>query len=865
MKKILCLIAVLAAMCAAVVPAHASSALSDALEYLSAVGISLEYEEETIQPDQRVTRASFAQLIVKLLNMTDLTCENVYYHDVSSDHWAFNQIGVLTENGIISGNEEKYFRPDDYITRNEAATIIVSVLGYRVYADSVGGYPAGYVKTATDIELFEDTSYSNDLTLSDALIMLKNSLDVKFLKRTLSGGEIAYIESEDETILSFYHNKYYAKGTLEGCDGITINSVNRIKDGRVIIDGFEYKSNLTDLLDDIGTKVEYIYEADEMNSDERQLVWVKSLGLNDVLDIQKDEYDSYDPVTSVFSYIPEGRETLKNIDISKGLVLIYNGAIATGDYDTILNSDKYKVRFIKSNTSSVYNIAIVWKYQNMVVGKVDLGEEIIYDKFDQTNNIDISQIREKIVVEGGMVLDQIAENDVLSIYESEDGTILKLEISKNIREVTAKYIGDEEEDRILFANDGEYIFFDNNANFSVLYGEQVKLYMDTKGYVVWVESVKINGFPVYLIKSSNYDDDELVLKVLDYTGEMKKYRITEKTRIDGSKKEIEDIHDILAPGNITIQQVIILELNEDGSIKSIDTSALGYGESDDNSLSKLKDNVYNWEKDANSNDDVKEENEDPYIHELISKHHGALYPSYILSPDAVIFNPPGNDVGNPSDSDYRVLKRSNLGNNVKYDHVEVYSYSKDTGYINLVVIKGVANTTLTNEKWVLVEKIKAAIDEESNVVEKLIGIQRGNAVEILTTTEYSLEDAGVKPGDIIALETNSIGKIKGFEKMFTYGSEFEPVYLPWLVSTDAPNVNRLGIGYVHSKIGNVLRLRFTKSDYEVAFEMPENVVVVYDQNEKDKVRKGTIWDLTPGSKVVYQTNDEQPVMMVVYK
>ena len=158
MKKILCILALLLALSTAFTSVYADGALGEALEYLSAAGLDIEYDVETIQPDQRVTKAVFAQNVSKLLNISDVECNNVYYHDVSEDHWAFDNVGVLTELGVITGNGNKYFNPDQYITRNEAATIVVSALGYRAYADNSGGYPNGYLKVANELELFDNCS-----------------------------------------------------------------------------------------------------------------------------------------------------------------------------------------------------------------------------------------------------------------------------------------------------------------------------------------------------------------------------------------------------------------------------------------------------------------------------------------------------------------------------------------------------------------------------------------------------------------------------------------------------------------------------------------------------------------------------------
>ena len=53
MKKLILLFTLITALCVGSI-AHAEDAISEALEYLSAAGISFEYEEETIQTEEKV-------------------------------------------------------------------------------------------------------------------------------------------------------------------------------------------------------------------------------------------------------------------------------------------------------------------------------------------------------------------------------------------------------------------------------------------------------------------------------------------------------------------------------------------------------------------------------------------------------------------------------------------------------------------------------------------------------------------------------------------------------------------------------------------------------------------------------------------
>ena len=98
----------------------------------------------------------------------DSAATAVFYTDLSDDDWAFSAIVELTKKGVISGGEDKTVRPDDGVTRQEVAKIILGARGYEVNeelslevadADNVADWAKGYVATAVDkgiIKGYED-------------------------------------------------------------------------------------------------------------------------------------------------------------------------------------------------------------------------------------------------------------------------------------------------------------------------------------------------------------------------------------------------------------------------------------------------------------------------------------------------------------------------------------------------------------------------------------------------------------------------------------------------------------------------------------------------------------------------------------
>ncbi len=84
------------------------------------------YQDGTFQPERLITRAEFAHLIVVSLALTETNGKGF---DDTAGHWAEKSIKTASDHGIIAGYNENSFGPDDSITREQAAVILVKALG----------------------------------------------------------------------------------------------------------------------------------------------------------------------------------------------------------------------------------------------------------------------------------------------------------------------------------------------------------------------------------------------------------------------------------------------------------------------------------------------------------------------------------------------------------------------------------------------------------------------------------------------------------------------------------------------------------------------------------------------------------------
>ena len=90
-------------------------------------GYIVGYDDGTVRPNGKITRAEVATIFFRLL--TDESrdaywCQTNDFSDVSASDWYNNAISTLTNAGILDGYEDGTFRPNNAITRAEAVTLV---------------------------------------------------------------------------------------------------------------------------------------------------------------------------------------------------------------------------------------------------------------------------------------------------------------------------------------------------------------------------------------------------------------------------------------------------------------------------------------------------------------------------------------------------------------------------------------------------------------------------------------------------------------------------------------------------------------------------------------------------------------------
>lgn len=85
------------------------------------------YLDGTFKPENNITRAEFAKIIVSATDCFDHTATSSF-NDVSLDDWHYSYVSTAYKLGYITGYPDGSFHPDDNISRADICTIVNRVL-----------------------------------------------------------------------------------------------------------------------------------------------------------------------------------------------------------------------------------------------------------------------------------------------------------------------------------------------------------------------------------------------------------------------------------------------------------------------------------------------------------------------------------------------------------------------------------------------------------------------------------------------------------------------------------------------------------------------------------------------------------------
>ncbi|MBO5008129.1 MAG: S-layer homology domain-containing protein [Clostridia bacterium] len=434
------------------IPAE-DAAYYPAVTVLSALGIMEGKSDTEFGAEDLLTRAEMSAVVTRFLGLeAGITPnEQLVFDDVDASHWGKYYIDTAAALGIVNGSGDGIFDPDGNVTAEQAVKILVCALGYEPKAVQSGGYPGGFVTTATQLGMLKGIDFSDGMDKPipryKIAMLVYNALEADLMEIKSYGDNQYSAVSKDTNALGAYHDTEKRTGTLTA----TYESAMVGKDlepGEVIIDGEKYTTELN-LGKYVGYEVDF-YCREVKGRNKYEIIALFPVEDEAALTIDFEDVETVtvsENLGVTVNYFKENGKSAK-FNASKP-VIMYNGkAVELADpaeaqefLDTHMVQGK--LTYLDSSETGSGEIIFLDNYDAYVVSRVDAeGMKIFCNVYEvgriNTLTLDLStednsDRKAFIYGENGeeITLADLAANDVIMVYASLDKELYKVYQSKN--------------------------------------------------------------------------------------------------------------------------------------------------------------------------------------------------------------------------------------------------------------------------------------------------------------------------------------------------------------------------------------------------------------------------------------------------
>jgi len=746
-----------------------TSGESEILGKLGIIKSSFDIEKE-------VTRGEFAVYLAALSGYSDIAGADASqaFTDVKKGKSYFNAVGVLNSLKVIKGTGNGAFRPDDKLLYRDAVTLLVRLLGYEAFAEASGGYPTGYLLTASSERISSGVRLGMDENVNgeNLSILLLNALDVK-VKLQYSYGTDSLKMKDGETLGASVFNLYKGRGIVEANELTGLgSSSDAVSEGTVSIGGYLYLCGETDISEMLGLDAEFYFIDKTEEGGLSEIIYYESkYGDKARIILESGKILGVSGNKLIYS-VSEGKE--KELPFDGNTYFIYNGiAYPELSYEEII-PESGEVILTDSDGNGVFDVISVLSLKDYSVysasaalGKISVEGRESFD----FNNMGIIYDIEK---EGKRIEpSEIYVNEVLSVAESKDGKYVKIFVSPAQTEGTVTELGEDENGS--FAVIGENKFYISPVTeYIPEIGKTAVWSLNFRGELFDELEEQAGEKYGYLLKIGykGVVDKAYKFKVMTSKG-IAVYEPAEKVSVNGNTKvpaekaaedsalRVNGVPD--SEGNITEQQLIKYRLNEKGQLTHIytyeDRTATPQRKSRD-------DDAFTFDYKATGS-----------VTATYRSGNRALGTRYLVNASTVIFEAPMEF--SEKESDFAVHNISYLAHDRTYTEVEFYGANFEN-YVGAVIMRSAAKSATKIPNYlesVIVTKV-STYAENGERGTKIEGILKGGEVSYKCLDDevgdYDEEYGNgilfseLKPGDVVQLSESSAGFVDQMRLLYRY-------------------------------------------------------------------------------------------------
>lgn len=377
-------------------------------------GIIEGYDDGELHLEKTLTRAEFTKMFSDaFLKDESETGSDINFTDVSDDYWGYKYIAKAVKAGIISGFDDGTFRPEDIVTYEQAVTMIVNYL-----EKGNKKYPEEYVMSAIDKGITDSvkTLIGEKITRGDAVYLIDNTMNYQEDQKNA--------KAEQDAL-------YFTKSTSFGGGGGASSGSNASSTG-LVPPGTGIVVNPNSFTTSFNAPIPNPAESDSLLYND------KSGFFNAEEYTAEDENVFKNTFTSPLSTFSIDTDTASYSNLRRyvlGLgMLPPNGAIRTEelinyfDYDNPLPTDgtpfAVSTEVSKCPWNSENNLAMISVQGDELTEKQPSNLVFLLDVSGSMYTIEKLPLVKKSMK---MLLDQLDENDTISIVTYASGTGVALE------------------------------------------------------------------------------------------------------------------------------------------------------------------------------------------------------------------------------------------------------------------------------------------------------------------------------------------------------------------------------------------------------------------------------------------------------
>ena len=846
---------------------------ADAYKFDYSMGL-FEMLEDGYWQNEKVTRAEFATIVAKMLKANTAGYPRYGsspYVDIDASNFAYSSVCYLTEIGILSGDGNSEFRPNDPILVNEASKMIMCALGYQDACEITnGGFPNGYTTFALRQGIYNglSLSYTDSMTAMQMAKMVRNAMEAYLMETVVyrADGTADVRVSDSKTLLTETYKIKNETGYVEGTYFSYLTGSEVDLENEVIIDGTCYQfADGYDMEALLGYEVNYYYMEDVSGYRRDYIAYCEP---------RKDKNKEYDimakdivSLTADKIVYNDANDKEKTLTFDASTLISYNGKPYYELSDVSMAIKEGHIKVVTHESSTKASAVMI---QEQFDGLFDRYNKSTYQViFQDSMTVSLPELKFDTSYHTGLTLDgkaispeDLVKNDAITYCVSKDGQYIRGYVSRNVVSGTISTTRTEEytagDYQVVTLAGNEYVV-SAYCTKEITSGFTSDFQITYDGRLLGTNSTTSTGGNYgYLIKFASGDDafsSTFRIKVLDRQGKVSEYTSATKvnSNINGEEKQW-SASDIINSRAFDDRQLVVFDVNSEGKLKSL-YQAFDY--------TKYLD-------DPDTLDFGK-------YYDETGRYSNGLIGSSAIEDSTLIFKIPFVD--RDRDEDYKVIKKSDLSNG-SYN-AQIYDIRK--GVANVLVIQDKEpNKVSDTANTLVIDKFSTAWDEENQQkVLELDGWSNGEYVSLKIDDDVSQaesltlqEEKDIKSlvrGDVIQYELGSNDYIYTYRVLFNYSLRagtskyFE-------VNQDRQSNYKISNDDLYTLFGQSIRVydyfmvettSLTDKKYYRAYPTREINLYIYD-TEKNEIIIGEPFDIEPGNQVFIRTkNIDQTVDMLV--